>query len=368
MKRTERLLRLFGCLSITLIAETVSSHSAQRKWVQEAQGAVEARFKVIATPMQDGPRAGEPVDFGGELKKGKSQPGRTTSDTPVEIQLLNLSGEVVRTGNCTIAAKDAGGKCTVEAPKPGVYKFKAIPKSRELTEGTGYILIRHEAGEKKRFAPNSIPPQDRPKPNARPQRQETVGKPEARIGGARLLNAASLSDDDGPAPAPQSAGDCSTSASRGAASIVLAINEGGESGGAVRAGLEYATIQAFFQAEDGGSAPSDILFWLSQDHGHFNRQPLVIAKGSISREAHLTSKYPVQTSVAYSVVPGTYPIKGPKTLHASFVRPIVGIGVVPNGKQTLSLIDRGPIVVSFFHSHLNTLPTSLTTTFNFLHA
>src|SRR5260370_4736909 len=202
MKRTERLLRLFVCLSITLIAETVSSHSAQRKWVQEAQVAVEAPCKVSATPMQDGPRAGEPVDFSVELQNGKSQPGRTTSDTPVEIQLLNLTGEVVRTGNCTIAAKDAGGKCTVEALKPGVYKFKAIPKSRELTEGTGYILIRHEGGEKKRFAPNSIPPQDRPKPNARPPMQETVVKPEARIGGGLPVTTAYVQHPDGQLRSP----------------------------------------------------------------------------------------------------------------------------------------------------------------------
>src|SRR5260370_12986387 len=164
MKRTERLLRLFVCLSITLIAETVSSHSAQRKWVQEAQVAVEAPCKVSATPMQDGPRAGEPVDFSVELQNGKSQPGRTTSDTPVEIQLLNLSGEVVRTGNCTIAAKDAGGKCTVEPAKPGAYNFKAIPKSGELPQGTGHILIHHGPGGKQPFPPTYITHQDRTEP------------------------------------------------------------------------------------------------------------------------------------------------------------------------------------------------------------
>src|SRR5260370_40548529 len=104
MKRTERLLRLFVCLSITLIAETVSSHSAQRKWVQEAQVAVGAPFKVIATPMEDGPRAGEAGGFNARVKNGKSQTAKTTSDTKVEIQLLNLSREEGRNGTCPIAA------------------------------------------------------------------------------------------------------------------------------------------------------------------------------------------------------------------------------------------------------------------------
>jgi hypothetical protein len=219
MKRTERLLRGFSCLS--LIAAAIPSHGAEKKWAQEAQVAVEAPFKVTATAMQDGPRAGEPVDFNVVLQNGKSQPAKTTSDTSVEIQLFNLSGEVVRTGNCKIAAKEAGGKCTVEAPKAGVYKFKATPKNHELSEGTGYVLIRPEVGEKKRLAPNSIAPQGRPRPEATPKREESDFKPRAQmdrgesIGGARLLNAAYATDDDGPEPAPQPAGDCSAPVSRG---------------------------------------------------------------------------------------------------------------------------------------------------------
>ena len=73
-----------------------------------------------------------------------------------------------------------------------------------------------------------------------------------------------------------------TPKSRSGAKVVLTINEGGESGGAFRADLESATIQAFFQAEDGGSAPSDILVWLSPDHGTLDHQPLLIPACSIS--------------------------------------------------------------------------------------
>jgi hypothetical protein len=146
----------------------------------------------------------------------------------------------------------------------------------------------------------------------------------------------------------------------------LTINEGGEADGAFRASLEFATIQAFFQADDGGSAPSNVLVWLSPDHGEVDHQPLVIPKCSISGEAHLSSKYPVHTSVIYTVVPASYAVEAPAALRASFVRPIVGIGIIPKGTQTLSLIDRGPIVAQFFDIDGDTIPTDSERTVTFV--
>jgi hypothetical protein len=355
-----------------LMAIIAPVRGEQAKWTKEAQAAVNAPLKVAVKPLEQGPRAGSLVDFSVELQNGKSQPAVTPADSHVELQLLDLSGAVVQSGKCKILAKEASGKCTLQAPKSGVYKLRAMPQNRELTEGTGYVLIRPDTEGAQKQGPNSPAPKGGSKRENAPQKQERDSKsPGAWIdrpgnaGSARLLRVAYYSDDTGAQPAaPSAAEGCNKS--RGAAAVVVVINEGGEAGGAFRAGLESATIQAFFEAEDGGSAPSDILVWLSPDHGALDHQPLVIPKCSTSGEAHLSSKYPVQTSVAYNVAPGTYPVKGPNKLQALFVRPIVGIGIVPDGSQTLSLIDRGRLVASFFDADGNTIPTDLDRTVKFV--
>jgi hypothetical protein len=108
------------------------------------------------------------------------------------------------------------------------------------------------------------------------------------------------------------------------------------------------------------------LVWLSPDHGALDHEPLIIPKCSISGEVHLSSKYPVLASVIYTVVPAGYAVEAPPTLRASFVRPIVGIGIVPKGTQTLSLIDRGPIVAQFFDLDGDTIPTDSARTVTFV--
>ncbi len=258
--------------------------------------------------------------------------------TQVEIQLLGSSGEVVQKGTCSIKGGTTDGKCVVEAPKAGLYKIRAQPDNHELLEGTGYILIRAPSVRKK----GALNPSH------------------------STLPLIAVAYQPPPQTAGEPVGNCSATQSRGRATVILTINEGGETGGAFRASLESATIQAFFQADDGGSAPANVLVWLSPDHGELDHQPLVIPRCSISGEALLSSKYPVQVSVDYKVVPASYAVEAPAALRASFVQPIVGIGIIPSGTQTLSLIDRGPIVAEFFNLDGAAIPTDTARTVTFV--
>lgn len=334
--------RRFGC-ALTLVLVGIPLHA---QFAREARTAINAALKVSVKPPPQGAREGDPVEFGIQLQNGKSQPATMPKDTQVEIQLLGSAGEVVRKGTCKIIAGVADGKCVVQAPKAGLYKIRTRTDNRELPEGTGYVLIRAAGGRKK---------VDLQVPNQRERPAERLA----------FLTVA-YQHPGGPAPATRSAGNCSATQSRSRAKVILTINEGGETGGAFRASLESATIQAFFQADDGGSAPSNILVWLSPDHGEVDHQPLIIPKCSISGEAHLSSKYPVHASVIYTVVPATYAVEAPAALRASFVRPIVGIGIIPKGTQTLSLIDRGPIVAQFFDIDGDTIPTDSERTVTFV--
>jgi hypothetical protein len=332
----------FGCL-ISLAVAIIPLHA---QFAKEAQTAVSAALKVSVKPPPQGARAGDPVEFGVQLQNGKSQPATMPKETQIEIQLLGSSGEVVQKGSCQIKAGAADGKCVVQAPKAGLYKIRARPDNRELLEGTGYVLIRAVNGRKKAAA-------------SAPTRQKIASE-------ERFILLAVAYQDPGGATAPASGSPANCGAARSPAKVILTINEGGEAGGAFRASLESATIQAFFQADDGGPAPSNILVWLSPDHGALDHQPLIIPKCSISGEAHLSSKYPVQASVLYTVVPASYAVEAPPALKASFVRPIVGIGIIPKGTQTLSLIDRGPIVAQFFDIDGDTIPTDSARTVTFV--
>jgi hypothetical protein len=61
-----------------------------------------------------------------------------------------------------------------------------------------------------------------------------------------------------------------------------------------------------------------------------------------------------------------YSVDAPVALQANFVRPIVGIGIVPTGLQTLSLIDRVPLVAQFFDADGNAIPTDAARTVTFV--
>jgi hypothetical protein len=333
----------FGCV-LSLVLAGIPLHA---QFAKEARTAVSAALKVSVKPPPQGARAGDPVEIGVQLQNGMSQPATMPKETQVEIQLLGSSGEIVQKGICKINAGVADGKCVIQAPKAGLYKIRARPDNRELLEGTGYVLIRARSSRTKAPGQALI-------------RQERAS--EERF----LLLTVAYQDPGGPVAAGGSAGNCSATRSRSHAKVILTINEGGEAGGAFRASLESATIQAFFEADDGGSAPSNILVWLSPDHGALDHEPLIIPRCSISGEAHLSSKYPVLASVIYTVVPASYAVEAPPTLRASFVRPIIGIGIVPKGTQTLSLIDRGPIVAQFFDLDGNTIPTDSARTVTFV--
>jgi len=159
---------------------------------------------------------------------------------------------------------------------------------------------------------------------------------------------------------------CAAPTSQSHATVFLTINEGAETGGAFRAKLDTATINAFFQADDAGSAPQDIHIWLSPNHGTIDQAPLIIRRCSISGEAHLSSPSPTLVSITYSVEPRNYAITTPVTLQARFLRPIVGIGIEPKGQQTLSLIDQAPVIAEFFDGDGNSVATDTDRTVKFV--
>jgi len=344
------------------------------QWTKEAQAVVNAPIKVTGNPLQQGQQEGKILDFEVQLKNGKSQPTKALVATPVNIELLNTAGAVVRSGSCQIAANSVAGTCTVQAPQSGIYKFRVRPKNHELLEETGYVLIRpKDSAQQQPLVPK--PPSlkaapSKKAPDSKSPSRKLSGRGSRRWQGAgsagiQFLSVAYHPEEQDNEPAPPVARSCSPPKSRGRAKVVLLINDGNENG-AFRAGIESATIQALFVAEDGGSAPSDILVWLSPDHGTLDQQPLKIPKCSISGESHLSSKYAVKASIRYTVVPPNLPVEGPARLQASFVQSIIGIGIIPNGKQTLSLIDRGLMVAHFFDINGATVPTDLERTVKFV--
>ncbi len=336
MTKSKALATLLSTLELAFLFASVT---VQAQFSRQARVNINAPLKVVIQLPSAGPRTGEPVNFSLQLQNGKNQPAAMSKDMRVEIQLLDSAGVVSRKASCTIPANVADAKCMVQSPKAGLYKVRAVPENRELAEGTGYVLIRPPVAKKAHAAPP-----------------------------VQFLAVAYIPQDSGdPKAEPPAAGGCAAERSRSMAKVILTINEGGEAGGAFRASVESATIQAFFQADDGGSAPSDILVWLSSNHGELDREPLVIRKCSISGEAHLISKYPVQASIRYTVVPAKYAVQAPATLQASFVRPIIGVVVVPPDKvQTFSLTDRWPVVAQFFDIDGIPVPSDIERTVTFV--
>jgi hypothetical protein len=315
------------------------------QYAQQAQRVVSAPLKVSVKPPPAGARAGGPVDFSVELQNGKSEPVPAPRGLQVEIQLLGSAGDVLRKTVCQVAAGKSDAQCSLQAPSAGLYKVRALPQNRELLEGSGYVLIR---------------PEEAPKPG--------IQRNNKKVGLERvpLLNVAYFQSPPIAPPVGNPGGNCEAARTHSPAKVIVTVNEGAESGGAFRASLESATIQAFFAADDGGVAPSDILVWLSPDHGELDRQPLVISKCAIAGEAHLSSKYPVQATILYKVLPAIYASQGQDRVQASFVRPIIGIGVFPDGTQTLSLIDRVPIIAQFYDVDGNVIPTDTERTVTFV--
>jgi len=341
----------FFLVALTLIGKLAGA----QQWQKEAQLANAAPQKIGIKQIPQGQVAGMPLDFGVQLQNGKAQPASLQSDTLLDIQLFDGSGRLVQSGTCTIGAQRTDGSCRVNGTAAGVYKVQVSARNQKLLKGTGLVLVRPAPGNKQ------APPAKRA---AQWQFRETGhrfwGAPRyGETPGVRLLQVAYQT----PVSAPQRSGDCMVS--RGPAKVVLGISGDEESGGAFRAG-DPATIQALFQADDGGSAPAEIRVWLSQDHVNIDKEPLVIPRCSFSGEARLTSNSPAQVTINYTVLPKTYAVAAPAQLKATFVTPIIGFGIVPKGVQRLSLIDQSPIAVEFFDRDGRTVPTDLNRTVKFL--
>ncbi len=338
------------------IAAGLAASACAADYAKQAREAVAAPFKVAVSQIGQGQKAGQPIDVNLQLQNGKSQPSPASKYTPIQVQVIGKSGEVVETKKCGIQAKSADGKCTLQAPAAGIYKLKALPDDHELLDGSGFLLVLPKDNGK-------TPPEvkQNSKPPVKPQVRLHEGSQPAWLSryGVFLFNAADQTAAPPAVPSSAPASTCQMPLSHSAAKVALLINEGSEDGGAFRAVVESATITAFFQADDGGAAPRDIRIWLSPDHGSLNPPFLLIAACSYTAETQLSSSYPVVASVKYNVVPNSYPVDPPANLTARFLRPIVTVNFEPNGPQTLSLIDRGPFVTVFIDVNGNVVSTDL---------
>src|ERR1700693_2581812 len=101
----------------------------QAQFAQQAQKAVSAPIKVSVKAPPTGARAGDPVDFSLQLQNGKSEPVAASKAIQVEIQLLGSAGDVVRKEARKIQAGKWDAQCSVQAPKAGLYKVRALPSN-----------------------------------------------------------------------------------------------------------------------------------------------------------------------------------------------------------------------------------------------
>lgn len=327
-------------------------------FARQAQQVLDSAQKIVVKPIKQGPHPGDAVEFDVQLQNGKNEPVAAGKETQLELQLLGSSGEVAQTGICEIPAQSADAKCSVQAPESGIYKIKAVPKDKGLLEGTGFLLVRPQKGTPRSARDGAGKERSNPPAHAKDSKDKGAGLHLPwPYRGVSLIPAALFIQASEPAAA-------SCKGSTGAATVVVLINDGGESGGAFRAGVEQATIQALFESDDGEGAPFPIYIWLSPDHGVLDHNPLVIPKcGISSSEGHLSSMYSGTASVAYTVLPSKYRSQG--SLRATFV-PVIGIVVVPQAPQILSLIDRGPIVAQFLDATGHTVATESPRTVTFV--
>jgi len=100
---------------------------------------------------------------------------------------------------------------------------------------------------------------------------------------------------------------------------------------------------------NGKPAPSEILLWMTWDHGTFSPQPLVIHKGYRSSEGTLVTESPTTSEISIAQVAPSVHVQGNSTLKIAFVPPIYGFGPATSEPVVhMSLIDREPMTGQFF--------------------
>ena len=209
-------------LNFLLSGLVVTTCVVEAQFSRQAEATIRGAVKIAVTPPQTGPQAGEPIDFGLHIQNGKSVAATLPVDLQVEVQLLGSAGEVLQKRACIIRAKTSDAQCSVPSPKAGLYKVKAVPSDRQLSEGSSYVLVR--PGNSRKI-------------------QAPIRKPQAEWsppGSALSLVSYHPDDQDLPEAAPAPTAGCSATTSPNHAKVILTINEGGEAGGAFRASVENA--------------------------------------------------------------------------------------------------------------------------------
>lgn len=384
---------LRSAAAIAALGTLFACATAAQEWAQQARVALNAPSKVAIATTDQAPKADQPLKYVLTIKDAKGQPATLSADTPVQVTILDAGGDVAKKDNCNVQAHSSFALCSIQAPSSGLYQLKAEPLRNNLRDGMDFLLVRPAGTSEAKVAGSPsgrTPATAKPPANAKSSGQTVPSKPKVNTSkdkppadrkGASLqrffpewlnrqqrgfhLIQASYEGQSGAAAAVSVPQACAAPIARGPARILLNIDDGSESG-AFRAQLDAATITAFFQAEDGGSAPRDIFVWLSPDHGRIDATPLVIPRCNIRASAHLLSSSPTLATVSYTVDPATYPVAGEPKLQAHFVRPIVGVGIKPEGRQILSLIDQAPIVVEFFDAGGRTVASDSDRTIKFV--
>ena len=124
-------------------------------------------------------------------------------------------------------------------------------------------------------------------------------------------------------------------------------------------GKDYARITVYYMDPDGKPAPSEILLWMTWDHGTFSPQPLVIHKGRQTAEGTLVSESAVISEISIARAAPSVPVQGNSTLKIAFVPPIYGFGPATSEQVVhMSLIDREPIMGQFFDGQGHCVQTS----------
>ena len=320
------------------------------QWAKQAQQQAAYPSKIAIELPKISPTAGGSVDIGLHLLNDRGEQSPLANDVAVQVDMLSTAGKVVQSKICVVPAKAAAGRCTLGAPSSGIFKVRAIPKARELLGATEILMVRPPLKTVKKG--EFMPPAENPF-------------------GFRIVRAAFMAPEPEYEPAPPqpqttAGSDCEGPVSQGTARVIVDINQGGESGGAFRAGKDSATISAFFLADNGGTAPAPITVWLRQDHGEIEDKPIVIKTCRSRAEAHLKSGSALTVSVTFSIYPKKYDQPAADALHATFVTPIAGIGIVPSAKQIMSLIDRAPVVAQFYDDDGKPISTDIPRTVTFI--
>jgi hypothetical protein len=321
------------------------------QWAKQVQQQAAYPSKIAIELPKISPTAGGSVELVLHVLNDRGEQTPASNDVQVQVDMLTTAGKVVQSKTCVIPAKATAGKCVLGAPSSGIFKVRAVPKIRELLDATEILMVRPapKTVKKGQFAP---PPEN--------------------PFGFRIVRAAfNAPEPEFEPPSPQTgsgsgSSDCDGPASRGPARVEVDINAGGEADGAFRAGKDSATISAFFLADDGGTSPSTITVWLSQDRGDIEDKPILIKPCHSKGVAHLTSGAAAQVSVKFHVFPEKYNQPNADAVHATFITPIAGIGILPSARQILSLIDRAPVVAQFYDYDGKPISTDIPRTVTFV--